>query len=78
MHGNRTITKHRLWASSCHRDNRIAFAILNRNKLTFIVVMVNFDITQGSEATRAPINDALGAIYETSIVKTFKDGEYSL
>ncbi|CAB5077881.1 unannotated protein [freshwater metagenome] len=78
MNRNSTVTKHRFGSCSCYRDDCVAFTVLNRNKFAFIVLMINFDITQCRQTTWTPVNNALGAINEISVVKTFENCEHSL
>ena len=73
---NCAITKHCLRASRCDRDLHIAFAICYLYELTSIILMFYFNIREGCKTTWTPVDDALGAIDKSSIIKALKDCQY--
>ena len=70
MHRDGGVAEHGLDPGGCHGDR----AVTDRDQLALVVRMIDFNVRQGGEAARTPVDDALGPIDQAVVVEPLEDG----
>ena len=78
MHRDGGVAEHRLGTGG--RDDDAVLRVVNaavpdRDKLALVLAVLDLDVGQRSQAARAPVDDALGAVDETVVVQPLEDRE---
>ncbi len=72
--GHRGVAEHRLGAGGRHDHGLVALAVLQRDQLAVVVLVVHLDVGDGGQAARAPVDDPLGAVDQLVVVELLEDG----
>ncbi len=71
--GHGGVTEHRLGAGGGDDEGVLALAVLDRDELARVLLVLHLDVGDGREAAGAPVDDALGAVDQLVVVELLED-----
>jgi hypothetical protein len=74
VNGDGGVTEHRLGTGRGDDDRVVPVAVLHGDELAVVVLVLDLDVRDGGEASRAPVDDALGAVDQLVVVQPLEDG----